>query len=264
MHFCKKNIHLKCYKYFFLTSADQGRTYPLGKGRRLPWAPKSQGPPKMLFIYKMRIKRGHANGFCLQCLLPRQPSACPSWTCFLCILLVANENIMHLKLTARSMSLFLSLCSASGWKELRFQLKHRYVASLILHASIAEITAQLLSLSMCSLFDFIRRRHDYKSGFLCRLKMGRVSVTILYSFLCLTTETVKYINENCFIENLAASKYSVWQTNVIINNKCTFCMFRRRAALSCENVNRFVSVNCSMQRKRSNRNLVCLCSFSWV
>ncbi len=31
-------------------TVDQGRTYPLGKGRRLPWAPKSQGPPKMLFI----------------------------------------------------------------------------------------------------------------------------------------------------------------------------------------------------------------------
>ncbi len=41
---------------------SQGRTYPLGKGRRLTWAPKSQGPPKMLFIYEMRIKRGHANG----------------------------------------------------------------------------------------------------------------------------------------------------------------------------------------------------------
>ncbi len=33
--------------------------------------------------------------------------------------------------------------------------------------------------------------------------MGRVSVTISYSFRCLTTETVKYINENSFIENLA-------------------------------------------------------------
>ncbi len=31
------------------------------------------------------------------------------------------------------------------------------------------------------------------------------------------TETIKYINENCFIDNLAASKYSMWQTNVIIN-----------------------------------------------
>ncbi len=36
--------------------------------------------------------------------------------------------------------------------------------------------------------------------------MGRFSVTISYSFRCLTTETVKYANENSFIENLAASK----------------------------------------------------------
>ncbi len=62
--------------------------------------------------------------------------------------------------------------------------------------------------------------------------MGCVSVTISYSFCCLTTETVKYINENSFIENLDASKHSMWavgteqQTNVIINNKCTFCIFR--------------------------------------
>ncbi len=150
----------------------------------------------------MRIKCGHANGYGLRCLLPRQPSACPSWTCFLCILLVANEILCiwsWLAARARSLSfparthtslslslnsifnfsiqfkcallawqklyiciakaiaaglltntLSLSLrllCTASGWKELRFQLKHRYVASLILHASIAEITAQLLSLS---------------------------------------------------------------------------------------------------------------------
>ncbi len=33
--------------------------------------------------------------------------------------------------------------------------------------------------------------------------MGRVSVIILYSSRCLTTESVKYINENSFIENLA-------------------------------------------------------------
>ncbi len=62
--------------------------------------------------------------------------------------------------------------------------------------------------------------------------MDRVSVTISYSFCCLTTETVKYTS---FIENLASSKYSYVgkdrETNVIINNKCTFCMFRRRAAL---------------------------------
>ncbi len=94
--------------------------------------------------------------------------------------------------------------------------------------------------------------------------MGRVSVTISYSFCCLTTETVKYTNENSFIENLASSKYSYVGkdrgTNVIINDKCTFCMFRRRAALCAKMLNRFVSVNCSVQRKRSNMNLVFLFS----
>jgi len=83
------------------------------------------------------------------------------------------------------------------------------------------------------------------SGFLCRLTswkgelhvglMGRVSVTISYSFHWLTTETVKYINENSFIENLAASKCSMWAQRgifFIINNKCTFCMFRR-SELAC-------------------------------
>ncbi len=52
--------------------------------------------------------------------------------------------------------------------------------------------------------------------------MGHVSVTISYSSCCLTTETVKYMNENSFIENLAASKIqntvcgTERQTNVII------------------------------------------------
>ncbi len=47
-----------------------------------------------------------------------------------------------------SLSLSLCVCSASSRKEQRFNsVKHRYyVASLILHASKADITAQLLSL----------------------------------------------------------------------------------------------------------------------
>ncbi len=52
--------------------------------------------------------------------------------------------------TPLSLSLrLLSFSSASGREEQRFNsVKHRYyVASLILHASVAEITAQLLSLS---------------------------------------------------------------------------------------------------------------------
>ncbi len=40
--------------------------------------------------------------------------------------------------------------------------------------------------------------------------IGHISVTISYLFRCLTTETVKYNNENSFIENLAASNYSMW------------------------------------------------------
>ncbi len=120
----------------------------------------------------------------------------------------------HLSLSlSLSFSLrLLSFSSAIGREEQRFNsVKHRYyVASLILHASIAEITAQLLSLFY--VFDFIRRRCDYHD-FLCRLTLWKgelVSITISYSFRCLTTETVKYINENSFIENLASSKYSMW------------------------------------------------------
>ncbi len=64
--------------------AKQGRTLPLCKGRLLPWVPESQGPPKMLFIYEIRINRGHANG----CLLPtgvynRQPSALKKKICWI-------------------------------------------------------------------------------------------------------------------------------------------------------------------------------------
>ncbi len=151
----------------------------------------------------------------------------------------------------------LSFCSASGREEQRFNsvehsLLHRYyVASLILHASIAEITAQLLSLSYVYLISsddgaiiriFVQINIlEGRAGYV--VLMGRVSVTISYSFRCLTTETVKYTNENSFIENLASSKYSMWAqrgtfvciTFVCItnkcNNKCTFCIFRRRAAL---------------------------------
>ncbi len=45
--------------------------------------------------------------------------------------------------------------------------------------------------------------------------MGRVSIIILYSSRCVTTETVKCINENSFIENLA----KLYQ-NIICGHKC--------------------------------------------
>ncbi len=69
------------------------------------------------------------------------------------------------------------------------------------HASIAEITAQLMSLSYVFLIasddDSIIRIFvlinilDGRAGYVL---MGRVSVIISYSSRCLTTETVKYIN----------------------------------------------------------------------
>ncbi len=126
--------------------------------------------------------------------------------------------------TSLSLSLFLSLSlrllSARQIEEQRFNsVKHRYyVASLILHASIAEITAQLLSLSYVYLISsddgaiimiFVQINIlEGRAGYV--FLMGRVSVTISYSFRCLTTETVKYTNENSFIENIASSKYSMW------------------------------------------------------
>ncbi len=95
----------------------------------------------------MHIKRGHAQ----RLLHDNHLRVIVEWW-FLCILLVANENSMHLKLTAaQARGLSFPRAHAplyiGGWKERRFQLKHRYVASLILHANIAEITAQLFSSS---------------------------------------------------------------------------------------------------------------------
>ncbi len=68
------------------------------------------------------------------------------------------------------------------------------LASLILLASIAEITAQILSLS----YVYLISSDDgsiIRIFFVYVVLMGYVSI-----------QTVKYINENSFIENLAASK----------------------------------------------------------
>ncbi len=87
----------------------------------------------------------------------------------------------HLSLSL-SLSLALRLLSARQREEQRFNsVKHRYyVASLILHASIAEITAQLLSLSYVYLISsddgaIIRI-------FLCRLTSWKGEL-VMYSSL---------------------------------------------------------------------------------
>ncbi len=139
------------------------------------------------------MERRHVNGFCLQ--------HCPSWTCFMCILVVATWNIMNLKLTAvRAQGLsppppLSPLAALFSTRRRRAALlsKHRYDTSLILHASIAEITAQLLSLSYVYLIlsddDSIIRIYlqinilEGRAGYVGLI----VSVTISYSFRCLTT-----------------------------------------------------------------------------
>ncbi len=78
---------------------------------------------------------------------------------------------------------------------------------------VAKITTQLLSLSYVYLISsddgsiiriFVQIDIlEVRAGYV--ILMGRVSVSNSYSFHCLTTETVKYTDENCFIENLAAS-----------------------------------------------------------
>ncbi len=138
------------------------------------------------------------------------------------------------------LSLSLSLCASALFSECRrgaaLSVKHRYyVASLVLHASIAKITAQLLLLSYVCLIlsdDGMIRNQDFcvqintlegRAGYV--VLMGHVSVAITYSFHCLTTEAVKYINENSFIENLAASKYNVYMY--------TFCIVQKKWAGQC-------------------------------
>ncbi len=159
--------------------------------------------------------------------------------------------------TPLSLSLSLSLSTSALFSERRrgaaLSVKHRYyVASLILHASIAKITAQLLSLSYVYLISsddssiiriFVQINILEGRAFYVVL-MSRVSITIFYSFRCLTTETVKIYKWKQFYWEFSCIKIQYVgterQTNVIINNIYTFCMFKRRAVLLCKNVNRFV------------------------
>ncbi len=82
---------------------------------------------------------------------------------------------------------------------------------------------------------------DRRAGYV--VLMGRVSVTISYSFHCLTTETVKYINKNSFIENLAASKYNMWhrEENKAIINNMYILHVQKKSCTVCKKLNRFVS-----------------------
>ncbi len=92
--------------------------------------------------------------------------------------------------------------------------------------------------------------------------MGRVSVTISYSFRCLTIETEKYNNENSFIENLAASKYSMWHREA---NKCNNKIYILPVQKSCPVMQKCkqacVSKLLSAKKEKKWEPISFLCSF---
>ncbi len=108
---------------------EQGRTYPLAKGRRLPWAPIAKGPLKC-FSYTRCALSADKRAFittttvCVSELnvLLYYPACC-KWKYY------ASEanGCTSARSLFPSTPLYISV-----WKELRFQLRHRYVASLIL------------------------------------------------------------------------------------------------------------------------------------
>ncbi len=146
-----------------------------------------------------------------------------------------------------SLSLSLRLLSTRQREGQRFNsVKHRYyVASLILHASIAEITAQLLSLSYVYLISsddgaiirtFLCRLTSWKGELVMYSSLNRSRFSHYFIFIPLSDnrnskiyQWKQFYWEYSFIKIQYVGTER--QTNVIINNKCTFCIFRRRAAL---------------------------------
>ncbi len=156
--------------------------------------------------------------------------------------------------------------------ELCFPLSVKsFVTSLILHASIAEITAQLLSLCVACLIlseddsiinqDFFVQINRLEVRAECSLNESSFSHYFIFILFSDNRNRKKYQWKQFYWEFSRIKMQYVGterQTNVIINNNYTFVLFRSRAALSFENVNRLVSVNCSVQRKRRNGNLLFL------
>ncbi len=169
--------------------------------------------------------------------------------------------------TSLSLSLSLCVCSACGRERSSalIQLNRYYVASLILHASIAEITAQLLSLSYVYLISsddgaiimIFVQMNILEGSWLCSLNGSRFSHYFIFIPVSdnRNSKIYQFYWEFSFIKIQYVGKDR--ETNVIINNKCTFCCchVQKKSCPVCKNVNRFVSVNCSVQRKRSNGNL---------
>ncbi len=159
-------------------------------------------------------------------------------------LCVCSVQRAHTSLSL-SLSLSASAQRTAGREEQRFNsVKHRYyVASLILHASIAEITAQLLSLSYVYLILSV-------DGAIIRIFFVQINILEGRAGLCLNGSRFSHYFIFIPLSDNRNSKIYQWkqfywefscikiqyvgkdrETNVIINNKCIFCIFIRRAAL---------------------------------
>ncbi len=135
-----------------------------------------------------------------------------------------------------SLSLSLRLLSARQREEQRFNsVKHRYyVASLILHASIAEITAQLLSLSYVYLISsddgaiimiFLCRLTSWKGELVMYSSLNGSRFSHNFIFILLSdnrnSKIYQFYWEFSFIKIQYVGKDR--ETNVIINNLHALC-----------------------------------------
>ncbi len=147
------------------------------------------------------------------------------------------------------------------------------LASLILHVSIAEITAQLFSLSYLYLISsddgsIIRSFVQIKcvQSWLCSLNWSRFNHYFIFILL-----SDKIYNWKLFYWEFSLIKIQYVgterQTKAIINN-IVYVHFACSEEVSCpvvkKNVNRLVKVNCVSKRKRSNGNLVFLFFMSLI
>ncbi len=130
-----------------------------------------------------------------------------------------------------------------------------YVASLILHANIAEITAQLLSLSYVYL---ISSNYGLIIRMFVQINILEGSSHYFIFFSLSDNRNSKIYQWKQFHWEFSCIKIQCVgterKTNVHVD-------VQKKSCPVCKNVNRFLSVNCSVQTKRSNGNLMFLLFF---
>ncbi len=132
----------------------------------------------MLFIYKMRIERGYANGCCLR--------------------VYYHDNHLHVRVEPTS-------CVSFSNFTCKYSRNHSTAIVFIFRVAylISPDDGSIINQDLCA---------DQCLGsesWLCSLNGSCFSHYFIFIPLS-DIETEKYTNENSFIKNLAASKYSMW------------------------------------------------------